>query len=339
MSKRTLIIAEAGVNHNGSLDLAKELVRVAADCGADFVKFQTFKADELVSEEAKMAEYQKANLNIQESSQLEMLRKLELSYDDFKELKEECQRAGIGFMSTPFDLQSVDFLSSLGQIFWKIPSGEITNLPLLRKIGSLNGKIILSTGMSSMQEVEDAVKIIEQAGTPRSHIFLLHCTTQYPAPYSSVNLRAMNTLESLGCGGVGYSDHTEGIGIPVAAVGMGAEIIEKHFTLDRSLPGPDHKASLEPAELKEMIRQIRSVEQALGDGEKKVSEAELPNIPVARKSIVAARAIKKGELFSEENLSTRRPGTGLSPMLLDTIIGTPSDRDYPPGAQITLNQS
>ena len=340
MNKRLpIIIAEAGVNHNGSLDMALQLVRAAAKAGADYVKFQTFRAESLVGPDASKAEYQKANCPDGSDSQLEMLRGLELTADDFAVIAAECRTQSIGFVSTPFDLESVDILAPLGMDFWKIPSGEITNLPLLRKIGALGQNIVLSTGMCTLQEVEDALVAIEQAGTPRCKVVLLHCTTQYPAPYESVNLRAMDTLAQLGCGGVGYSDHTEGIAVTVAATALGAVVIEKHFTLDRSLPGPDHRASLTPPELNNMICEIRRVRAALGNGIKEVAEVERTNIAVARKSIVAKRAIKKGELFTADNLTAKRPGTGLSPMLWDQLIGQPSPADFPPGALITLLNS
>jgi len=326
--KHTIIIAEAGVNHNGSYDRAVEMVHAAACAGVDYVKFQTFKAESLVSASAPQAEYQKRNCGGSDVSQLSMLRGLELSYADFVRLADECRDAGVGFMSTPFDLGSVDFLATLGMDYWKIPSGEITNLPYLRKVASKGGQVILSTGMSTIGEVVAAVAALEAGGIGRDNIYLLHCTTQYPAPYGEVNLRAMDALRALGCRGVGYSDHTEGIAVPVAAVALGAEIVEKHFTLDKNLPGPDHKASLDIAELTAMVRSVRAIEQAIGDGEKCVAESEKANIPVARKSIVAARDISVGELFTEENLTAKRPGTGLSPMLWDSIVGTRAKRDY-----------
>lgn len=331
----TLIIAEAGVNHNGSLELALRLVDAAADAGADYIKFQTFKAERLVAAGAKKAEYQMANCGSENDSQLSMLKALELTDSDFRKIAEHCRLRGIGFMSTPFDMESADALSTYGMDFWKIPSGEITNLPFLRKIGSFGSPIILSTGMSTLEEVEDAIEILENSGTPRSKIILLHCTTQYPAPYDSVNLLAMDSLKSLKCRGVGYSDHTRGVEVSLAAVSLGADVIEKHFTLDRSLPGPDHRASLEPDELSRMVSSIRHIEAALGSSKKVVSYAESANIPVARKSIVAAKSIKKGETFSEENLTTKRPGTGLSPMLWDKVIGRVAERDYLPDDLIT----
>lgn len=332
----TVIIAEAGVNHNGSPDLAVRLVREAAKAGADYVKFQTFKAEKLVSATARKAAYQIRNCGDGDDSQLSMLRALELTENDFRMLADECSRAGIGFMSTPFDLESVDMLARIGQDFWKIPSGEITNLPLLRRIGSLGSRVILSTGMSSLAEVGEAVYALEKAGTPRRHITLLHCTTQYPAPFQSVNLLAMKTLKSLGCGAVGYSDHTAGIAVPIAAVALGAAVIEKHFTTDRSLPGPDHRASLEPAELARMVQDIRNIELSLGDGIKQMVQAESSNIAVARKSIVASSPIRKGELFTEQNLTVKRPGDGLSPMLWDSVIGRTAPRDFSPDEKIFL---
>ena len=333
-----IIIAETGVNHNGSIERAIAMVNAALSAGADYIKFQTFKAENLVTAKARKADYQKDNLP-EGDTQLEMLRALELSENDFRRLAQYCRQCGIGFMSTPFDIKSADFLATLGMDFWKIPSGEITNLPLLRHIGAFGGKVILSTGMSTMEEVAAAVEILVGAGTSRRDITLLHCTTQYPAPYGSVNLRAMSELRELGCGAVGYSDHTRGIEIPVAAAALGASVIEKHFTLDRNLPGPDHKASLEPNELRGMCEAVRHVAEALGDGHKAPTEAELPNVPIARKSIVAACAIHAGEVFTEENLTVKRPGTGLSPMLWDRIIGKTADRDYLPDEAVTLPHS
>ena len=323
MSK-TLIIAEIGVNHNGNIDTAKKMIEVAKECGADIVKFQTFNTDALTSKFAKMAEYQKKNMG-EEKSQKDMLKSLALSYDDFRELADYCKEVGIMFLSTPFDIGSVHFLDSLQDI-WKIPSGEITNYPYLVEIAKTKKKIILSTGMCAMDEVEASLKVLKDNGA--ADITLLHCTTDYPAPLESVNLKAMLTLkEKFGCP-VGYSDHTKGIEVSVAAVAMGAEVIEKHFTLDRNMPGPDHKASLEPDELKELVNAIRNVEKALGDGNKKPTESELQNRNVARKSIVALKPIKKGELLSEDNLTTKRPGNGISPMHWNEIIGTHSKRDY-----------
>lgn len=328
-ASKILIIAEAGVNHNGSLELALKLVDVAAEAGADIVKFQTFRAEALTSAAASKADYQQRTTSTAES-QRDMLRKLELSPEAHHILMRACAKRGIRFLSTPFDHASIDFLHELGLTLFKIPSGEITNLPYLRKLGALGKEIILSTGMSTLEEVEEALHILEQAGMPRARIHLLHCTTEYPAPVSEVNLRAMLTMREAfpGLAGTGYSDHTEGIEIPIAAAALGAAVIEKHFTLDRNMEGPDHKAGLELHELAAMVRGIRKVEQALGDGIKKPSLSELRNMPVARKSIVAARAVRAGDLFTVDNLTCKRPGTGLSPMLWDKIIGTRAQRDY-----------
>ncbi len=322
-----IIIAEAGVNHNGDINLARRMVAEARNAGADYVKFQTAVPELVISSIAPKAEYQKETTG-NAQSQLEMCRAIHLPLCDYAGLNELCRQEGIGFMSTPFDLVSIDTLAPLGMDYWKIPSGEITNLPYLRKIGRRGERVIMSTGMSTIQEVEDAVQVLENAGTPRSNIYLLHCTTQYPTPMSDVNLRAMHALDALGCAGIGYSDHTQGIEVPVAAVAMGAKIIEKHFTLDRTLPGPDHRASLEPQELKAMVAAIRNIELAMGSGTKDVAEAERPNIEVARKSIVAARDIRRGEILCEENLTVKRPGNGLSPMLWDSVIGTQAIDDF-----------
>lgn len=336
MTDKVIIIAEAGVNHNGDLETARRMVRVARRCGADYVKFQTAVPELVISTIAPKAEYQKETTG-EGQSQLEMCKAIHLPLRDYRELSELCHAEGIGFMSTPFDLVSVDCLEPLGMDWWKIPSGEITNLPYLRKIGALGQKVIMSTGMSTLEETEDAVKILEKAGTPRSNIVLLHCTTQYPTPYDAVNLRAMKALETLGCAAVGYSDHTIGIEVSVAAVAMGARVIEKHFTLDKNMPGPDHRASLDPAELDALVKAVRHVETALGTGEKTVAEAERPNIEVARKSIVAARGISKGELLTEENITVKRPGSGLSPMLWDSVIGTRAVRDFAYDSLIELS--
>ena len=324
---RVIIIAEAGVNHNGSLELARRMVREAREAGADYVKFQTAVPELVISSIAPKAEYQKETTGTAQS-QLEMCRAIHLPLSDYQELAQLCRDEGIGFMSTPFDLVSVDTLAPLGMDYWKIPSGEITNLPYLRKIASQGGKVILSTGMSVLDEVETAVGVLERNGTPRSSIILLHCTTQYPTLPSDVNLRAMDTLATLGCGAVGYSDHTTGIDIPVAAVARGARVIEKHFTLDKTMAGPDHRASLDPDELHAMVRAIRRIEEALGDGVKRVASGEAANIAVARKSIVAARDIKAGELLSESNITVKRPGNGISPMMWDSVIGTRALRDF-----------
>lgn len=327
--QHTIIIAEAGVNHNGNLQMAREMVRVAKDAGADYVKFQTAVPELVISTFAPKAEYQKETTG-EGQSQLDMCRAIHLPLSDYAGLKAYCDEVGIGFMSTPFDLVSIDCLADLGMDYWKIPSGEITNLPYLRKIASKGGRVILSTGMSTLDEVAAAVGILERGGIPRADVILLHCTTQYPTPFDAVNLRAMDALRAICCGGVGYSDHTVGITVPIAAAARGACVIEKHFTLDRTLPGPDHRASLEPHELAEMVRAVRCVETALGDGCKRVADAEAPNIIVARKSIVAARAIRRGETLTEENITVKRPGNGISPMRWDEILGTSARRDYAP---------
>lgn len=331
----TIIIAEAGVNHNGSVDTAVEMIRQAAEAGVDYVKFQTFRAESLVSASAPQARYQQENCG-GDGTQLTMLRRLELSDSDFIRLAEECRRCGVGFMSTPFDGESIEFLATLNMDFWKIPSGEITNLPYLRHIASKGGRVILSTGMSTLDEVEEAVRVLTNGGIAKKDIYLLHCTTQYPTPFDAVNLRAMDSLKSLQCAGVGYSDHTLGITVPIASVARGAEIIEKHFTLDRNMEGPDHKTSLEPHELAAMVKAIRETEQSLGRSDKIVTEIERPNIAVARKSIVASRPIRQGEILSEDNLTAKRPGTGISPMMWDTVVGTTAVRDFHPDEQIIL---
>ena len=333
---KTLIIAEAGVNHNGSLGIAKELIATAAAAGADLVKFQSFIAGDNISKDAPKAEYQKKSTGENEG-QLEMVRKLELSREVHIALIEECQAHGVGFLSTAFDFQSFDLLMELECVEQiKIPSGDITNLPLLRYLSSYAKPIILSTGMAKLGEIEDAIEAIQGAGTPRHLITVLHCTTEYPAPMEDVNLRAMVAIKNAFGVDVGYSDHTQGIVIPVAAVALGATIIEKHFTLDRSLPGPDHKASLEPDELKAMVDGIRNVERALGDGVKRPTPSELKNIPIARKSLVATRPILAGEVFSAENIGAKRPGTGLSPMLWDEIVGRPAAKNFAIDELITL---
>ncbi|WP_026497329.1 N-acetylneuraminate synthase [Butyrivibrio sp. WCD3002] len=324
MADRILIIAEAGVNHNGSLEIAKKLIDTAKECGADIVKFQTAKLSSLVSKSAPMAEYQKENIG-KEESQKEMLSKLLLPFDDYKILADYCKTMGIKFLSTPFDAESIEFLDPLLDI-WKIPSGEITNYPYLVKIAKTGKDIILSTGMCTMQEVEDALKVLRENGAGK--ITILHCTTNYPTPMEDVNLKAMLSLkESFGCD-VGYSDHTRGIEVPIAAAALGATVLEKHFTLDRNMEGPDHKASLEPEELKEMVQAVRNIEKALGTGIKEPTEAELKNRLVARKSIVAAKDIKMGELFTEDNITTKRPGSGISPMRWKDVIGTKAVRDF-----------
>ena len=323
----TMIIAEAGVNHNGDLGLAKELIEVAAKSGADFVKFQTFKADRLVTKKVRKARYQMQNSQYSES-QFEMLKSLELSESMHSELIEESRVQGIGFISTAFDIESANLLLSLGQSIFKIPSGEITNLPYLRHIGSFCKRVILSTGMSNLQEVKAALELLEVAGTSKSQITVLHCTSAYPAPVTDVNLLAMRTIRENLDVAVGYSDHTLGIEVSIAAVALGASVIEKHFTLDRNLPGPDHKASLEPNELNLLVSQIRNIEKALGDGLKRPMPSEIENIDVARRSIVAKRPIYKGDVFSSSNLAVKRPGTGISPMDWDRLIGSKASRDF-----------
>ena len=325
--KQVYIIAEAGVNHNGSVETAKELVSVAADSGANAVKFQTFKAETLVTKNAEKADYQKLTTGESES-QFEMIKKLELDYEAHQVLIDHARSKGIDFLSTPFDLESIDMLVSLGLDRFKIPSGEITNLPYLRKIGSIGARIILSTGMATLEEVEAALGILVNSGTSKDNIIVLHANTAYPTPYEDANLNAMVTIGKVFNTAYGYSDHTPGIEVPVAAVAMGACVIEKHFTLDRAMDGPDHKASLEPNELTLMVKSIRNIEKALGDGIKKGSKSEERNRVIARKSIVASRLIKKGEKFSEKNLIVKRPGDGLSPMLFDFIIGKTAKKDF-----------
>ena len=324
----TIIIAEAGVNHNGSMRMAKELIDAAKNCGVDYVKFQTTKGPEAITSKfARMADYQKKNLN-EDESQLEMLRKILLKMENFGELRDYCNNSGVKFLSTPFDLDSVDYLAGLGMDYMKIPSGEITNLPYLRKIAKLEIPVIMSTGMCTLGDVETAMLVLTKNGLDEDMISLLHCNTEYPTPFADVNLKAMLTLKQCFGVRVGYSDHTKGIEVPIAAVAMGAEIIEKHFTLDKTLPGPDHVASLEPDELKTMVDSIRNIEKALGTGVKKVSFSEQKNKSIARKSIIAARPIKVGELFSEENLTVKRPGNGISPMNWDDVIGKVAKRDF-----------
>lgn len=332
-----LVIAEAGVNHNGELEMAKRLVDVAAEAGADLVKFQTFKADKIASEAAKKAKYQVCNEGGTEAnSQLEMLKRMELSEADHALLIDHCATRGIGFFSTGFDLESLDFLNGLGFEQFKVPSGEITNLPYLRHVAGFGRDLIMSTGMASMGDIEAAIEAIEAAGLPRSRITMLHCTTEYPAPFEEVNLRAMNTIGQAFGVRVGYSDHTQGVEVSLAAVALGATVIEKHFTLDRTLPGPDHAASLEPDELMALVRGIRRVERALGRSEKRRTASEAGNAAVARKSIVAARAISTGELFSDGNLTAKRPGTGMSPMRWDEVIGRVASRDFAVDEEIHL---
>ena len=326
MSK-VFIIAEAGVNHNGSLELAKKLIDSAVEARADAVKFQTFKADKLLSKCAQKADYQKQATSVDET-QYEMIKKLELDQNAHRALINYCKDKGIMFLSTPFDHNSIDLLISFEMPIFKIPSGEITNLPYLRHIGRLDKEVILSTGMSNLNEVRDALEVLIKAGTSKVKITVLHATTEYPCPIDEVNLRAMQTIKNVFDVKVGYSDHTQGIEVPIAAVAMGACVIEKHFTLDRSMEGPDHKASLEPDELRAMVQAIRYIENALGDGIKMPSMSELKNIPIARKSILASRSIQKGEAFSDNNLIVKRPGNGISPMRWDEIIGHKATRNF-----------
>ncbi len=326
--KHVTVIAEGGVNHNGSLALAKRLVDAASDAGADIIKFQTFKADRLVTKKAKQAEYQKRNLNDSEDSQYEMLKKLELSEAAHRELITYCNGKGIRFWSTAFDQESIEYLKSLELGLWKIPSGEITNYPYLKKIASFNEPVIMSTGMCGMTDISNAINALTKNGLDREKITLLHCNTEYPTPMGDVNLRAMVTMhESFGLK-TGYSDHTEGIEVPVAAVALGAEVIEKHLTLDRGMAGPDHKASLEPEEFKAMVSAIRNIEKALGNRTKAVTDSERRNIDIARKSIVASRPIEKGERLTADNLTVKRPGNGISPMRWEEIIGSTAIRDF-----------
>ncbi len=325
---KTFIIAEAGVNHNGSLKIAKKMIDAAVEAGADAVKFQTFKAEKVVSRYAPKAEYQKKTTTADES-QLEMVKKLELDAATHQTLINYCRNKNIQFLSTPFDLESIDLLNKLALDIFKIPSGEITNLPYLRKIGALKKENILSTGMASLIEIEEALDVLTGAGTKLKDITVLHCNTEYPTPFEDVNLKAMLTIKAEFPGvKIGYSDHTLGIEIPIAAVAMGATIIEKHFTLDKNMEGPDHKASLEPNELKAMVHAIRNIEIALGSSIKKPSPSELKNMLIARKSIVATRDIRNGESFTEENLTAKRPGTGISPMRWDKVIGQVAQKDY-----------
>ncbi|PUE64507.1 N-acetylneuraminate synthase [Arcobacter caeni] len=326
--KKVFIIAEAGVNHNGSIELAKKLIDVAVEAQVDAVKFQTFKASNLVSKNAQKADYQKNNMNDADDSQFNMLKKLELDLETHKELISYCNSKNIMFLSTPFDHDSIELLNDLGLEIFKIPSGEITNLPYLRHIGKLNKKVILSTGMADIGEIEDALDVLYKAGTRKENITVLHANTMYPTPMEDVNLRAMITIGNTFDVAYGYSDHTLGIEVPTAAVAMGASCIEKHFTLDCTMEGPDHKASLEPYELKAMVKAIRNIELALGNSIKKPSKSEMPNISIARKSIVAKTAIKKGDTLNETNLAVKRPGNGINPMRWDEIIGTVSSKDY-----------
>ena len=323
---KVFIIAEAGVNHNGSIELAKKLIEKGAEAGVDAVKFQSFKANKLVTVNAEKADYQVANIGKNDENQYVMLKKLELDYDKHQELMDYAKSKGVMFLSSAFDLESIDLLVDLDLSVFKIPSGEITNLPYLRKIAQTNKPVILSTGMATLGEIEAALEVLKNNGT--TDVTILHCNTEYPTPMSDVNLTAMNTMKDAFKVKVGYSDHTLGIEIPIAAVALGAEVIEKHFTLDKTMEGPDHKASLEPDELKQMVKSIRNIEEALGNGVKTPTESERKNKVVARKSIVAKTTICFGEMLSEENLDIKRPGTGISPMLWNEIIGSKATKDY-----------
>ena len=336
---RVLIIAEAGVNHDGNIAQALRLVDVAADAGADLVKFQTFEANALATANAELAAYQEQASECENQSrtgQLAMLQRLQLSEQDHMTLIAHCEARGIGFFSTAFDLESLDFLARLGAERFKVPSGEITNLPYLRRIASFQKDVIMSTGMAELSEIREAIDCLEAAGLPKEKITLLHCTTEYPAPIEEVNLRAMQAMADKFCVAVGYSDHTDGIDVAIAAVAMGASVIEKHFTLDKNLPGPDHNASLEPEALNTMVEGIRRIERALGSAQKQCTASERKNIHLVRKSIVAARAISADEVFSEENLTVKRPATGLSPMLWDGVIGKRASRPFMPDEVIEL---
>lgn len=332
----TLIIAEAGVNHNGSLKIAKQLIDKAVEAGVDIIKFQTFKSEKLVSKAAKQAEYQQRNIGKKDEGQLAMLKRLELSRQDHEELIDYCNEKNIRFFSTAFDMDSIEYLHSLNMGLWKIPSGEITNYPYLRKIAQYHEPVILSTGMCEMSDIEAAVKVLLDNGVQKDQIIILHCNTEYPTPFVDVNLKAMLEIGDRFGVQIGYSDHTKGIEVPVAAVALGAAVIEKHFTLDKNMEGPDHKASLEPDELKAMVCAIRNIEQALGSGHKTISESERKNIEIARKSIVAACPIKKGETLTEDNLTVKRPGNGISPMLWNEVTGTIAIKDFEEEEAIVL---
>lgn len=321
MKNKIIIIAEAGVNHNGSIDLAKKLIDVAAESGAEFIKFQTFKTELNVSKIAEKADYQKKNTQNEKESQFEMVKKLELTFENFKELKTYCAEKGIGFLSTGFDSPSIDFLDELGLSFFKVPSGEIINKPYLQHIASKKKPVIISTGMANMGEIEGAIQIFLDAGLSRQHITVLHCTTEYPTPIEEVNLKAMLSIGEAFKVKIGYSDHTQGIEIPIAAAALGAAVIEKHFTLDRNMEGPDHKASLEPLELKAMVLAIRNIEAALGNGIKKPSASEIKNMVVARKSIHYAEDLEAGTRIDLKHLVIKRPGNGISPMLFELVLG------------------
>ncbi len=327
--EKVIIIAEAGVNHNGDIHIAKKLIDVAVEAGVDYIKFQTFKSESLVSKSAKKADYQIENTKNATENQLQMLKKLELSHEQHLELISYCKLKNISFFSTAFDLESLDYLKSLGLSLVKIPSGEITNLPYLRKAATLFSEVIISSGMSDMQDIKNAIDVFISEGVDKNNISILHCNTEYPTPMKDVNLLAMGNIKKEFNVKIGYSDHTLGIEVPIAAVALGAKIIEKHFTLDRNLPGPDQLASLEPIELKEMVRTIRNIELAIsGNGVKEPSESERKNIEIARKSIVAKTDISKGQIFSEENITTKRPGNGISPMLWNEVLGKVAYKDF-----------
>ncbi|MDD2493581.1 MAG: N-acetylneuraminate synthase [Tissierellia bacterium] len=335
--QHVIIIAEAGVNHNGSMENAFRLIEVAAEAGVDYIKFQTFNAEKLVSESAKKADYQVQNTGNSEESQLQMLKKLELSQEQHHRLIEYCNKKNVQFFSTAFDLDSLEYLKEIGLQVVKIPSGEITNLPYLRKAATLFSEVILSTGMATLDEISDAIKVFLSAGINKENISILHCNTEYPTPMEDVNLKAMLHIQEVFGTKVGYSDHTLGIEVPIAAVSLGATIIEKHFTLDKNMGGPDHKASLEPGELKAMVTAIRNIEKTIsGSGLKEVSESEKKNISIARKSIVAKNRIRKGDTFTEDNIAAKRPGTGISPMKWDEVIGKLAIKDFESDELITI---
>mgnify|MGYP003433983148 CR=1 FL=1 len=330
MSK-VFIIAEAGVNHNGNIELAYQLVDAAVSAGVDCVKFQTYITENDTAKNCKKAEYQNSD---DDENQYEMLKKLELSFKDFRNLKKYCEEKGIIFLSSPFDLDSIDFLETLDPIFWKVASSELTNYPFLRKVAQTHRDVVVSTGMASLEEIEMSLNVLKKFGAGK--ITLLHCNTEYPTPFKDVNLSAMDDLRRIFGGDVGYSDHTLGIEVSIAAVAMGATMIEKHFTLDKNMEGPDHKASLNPVELKDMVTAIRNIELSIGDGKKKITESESKNRIAARKSIVANCAIKKGEIYTEQNLAAKRPGGGISPMQWENVIGKVANRDYEEDEMIVL---
>jgi N,N'-diacetyllegionaminate synthase len=333
--QKVVVIAEAGVNHNGSIDLAMKLIDVAANAGVDYVKFQTFKSEKLVSKVAPKANYQKVNMNQQAGTQHEMLKKLELSEEDHYTLLDYCGKKGVKFMSTPFDLESADFLNTLQMDFFKISSGDITNLPLLKKIASFKKKVIFSTGMCAMNEISEALQVLLKCGLERNDITVLHCNTEYPTPFIDVNLKAMQTMANELGVAIGYSDHTLGVEVPIAAVALGAVIIEKHFTLDKSMEGPDHKASLEPAELSLMVKSIRNIELALGVADKKPTDSEKKNMAIARKSIHLSRDIEEGAFITENDLEMLRPGDGISPMNMEKVIGKVASKKLQGGCKLS----